>query len=165
MTLYTICLLVISSYLLLLAPQSWHVPTRMPPSFSEMCSCFCIPYLSDWNHHLHMCPSWKPEHLLIFLTAFSSTCTQNLPSWSITILSNYTLLVCLWDWPPPYWFHLYTTSLGRLIISCLLNTCYSQLAIPCSKLGSFQVDLPFELTKSCQWLHQPFMSHFIQDKI
>lgn len=122
------------------------------PTFSEMCSCFCVPYVSDWNHHAHTCPSQKPERYLILPTACSSTCTQHPPSQPVTILSNYTLLICLWDFPSPHLLHLHKTTLIRIIISLLLNTCYTLNWPPCSKRGSFQIDLPFELTTSCHWL-------------
>lgn len=120
----TVCLLVITSRLLLWALAAcsyWEAPTS-----SEICFCFWVAFVSDWNHHLHMCPRQKPKQYLVFPTASSSPCAQHPLSRSVTIQSKYPLLICLWDFPSPHSLHLYKANPMR-IISSLLKTCFTLL--------------------------------------
>ena len=105
MALYTVWLRVITSRLLLLA-LSCGMFRLGTPNLLQNVLLLLYPHVSDWNHHLHICPSQKPEHYLTFPTASSSSCTQHPPSQSVTILSKYALLICLWDFPSPYLLHL-----------------------------------------------------------
>lgn len=154
-TLYTLGLLVITSCPLLLAPQLWHVPTRKPfpslkcalaPGFPILVTGITIPHV----------PKSKTWALSYSFHCCFSTRNKPPPSQSIITLPNYTLLMCLWDFP-----HLYKTSLCRTTISSLLDY-FNTLVIGCPILSwvLFQkfpvivteVICHFELTKSCHWL-------------